>query len=214
MITSLKLEKSMVEKNSEGKWRCFMDITPEIVRELLHYDSGTGIITWKPRCEKWFRYERDCRGWNTRYSGKRAGSLRANGDGYQLRQIALIGRHFLEHHVIWMYMTDDPLPEEIDHKNHDGTDNRWCNIRASNHTNNQHNMSMYHNNTSGVTGVHWHRKANKWQAKCYLNGKCHYLGLFTELDEAAMEVMEFRMENGFDPKHGMENRKKSGGKKF
>ncbi|MFJ8457274.1 hypothetical protein [Bacillus paramycoides] len=40
------------------------------------------------------------------------------------------------------------------------------------------------NNTTGVTGVCWHKLANKYQARIRVNGKDVHLGLFTELEEA------------------------------
>jgi hypothetical protein len=45
---------------------------------------------------------------------------------------------------------------------------------------------------------------NKWRAQVRSSGKRHHLGYFDEddLDRAAMEVMEFRAENGFTARHG------------
>lgn len=177
----------------------------EVIRELLHYSPDTGIFTWRERARRWFRSDRDFRAWNARYAGERAGAIWTNHEtGYQARVIRLLGRRHKEHRVAWMWMTDEPLPPEIDHENRDATDNRWMNLRASTHANNGRNQSMSRNNTSGVTGVRWHKATGKWQAQCKVSGIPHHLGLFRDLCEAARVVAEFRAANGFDPSHGSE----------
>lgn len=177
----------------------------EIVRELLHYDPETGVFTWLARGERWFKTARDCQSWNTRYSGKRAGRvLTFPKTGYQYRGIRVLGRDCKEHRLAWLYMTDEPLPSEIDHKSRDGTDNRWSNLRSSTRANNSRNRSMPRNNTSGITGVTWHKPTGRWLAGCKINGVRHNLGRFDDLDDAAKKVKEFRAEHGFDPGHGCE----------
>lgn len=40
------------------------------------------------------------------------------------------------------------------------------------------------NNTSGYTGVSWHKKYNKWYAHIALKGKRYYLGQFDNIEDA------------------------------
>ena len=183
-----------------------MDITPEIVRELLLYNPLTGVFTWRSRGDHWFKTAHSCRAWNTRLAGKRAGRYWADARGYRCRRVCLLGIEYLEHRLAWMWMLDDPLPSEIDHDNQDGTDNRWVNLFPSSRIKNQHNAHMNKNNTSGVTGVVRHIKTGRWHARGMVNGKRVHLGLFDEIDEAAMAVMEFRKEQNFSPRHGMRKR--------
>ena len=42
---------------------------------------------------------------------------------------------------------------------------------------------MSKNNTSGVTGVHWHKVKKKWEATI-TEGKKKYLGIFTNKEDA------------------------------
>lgn len=181
-----------------------MEITAEIVRELLDYDPDTGIFTWRVRGREWFSCEKSWRLWNSRYSGKRAGSVSSGKTGYKRRYIDIFSIPRLEHILAWMWMTDSPVPDRIDHDNRDATDNRWANIRESDPSRNSRNLSMMSNNKSGVTGVIWHKRAKKWMASAKLKGKSIYLGLFEEIDEAAMAVLEFRADNGFHKGHGLE----------
>lgn len=182
-----------------------MEITPEIARELLHYDPVNGIFTWRHRERWWFKTNGSFKAWNRQFAGKRAGCIwRKQRHGYKNREIRINGSRRPEHHLAWVWMTDKPLPVELDHINRDATDNRWVNLRASCRDSNTKNRSMLRTNTSGVTGVTWCPKSNKWQARCQLSGKRHRLGAFSEIDEAAMVVLEFRASHGFDPRHGLE----------
>jgi len=57
------------------KWKR-ADITPEVLRELLHLDEETGKLYWKERGPEWFfsggrnGSSRSSNTWNSRYAGK------------------------------------------------------------------------------------------------------------------------------------------------
>ena len=175
-----------------------MTITQSRLKELLHYDPVTGVFTWK--------YREGARStWNTRFAGKRAGSIGRSSSihGYNRREIRLEGRLYKEHRLAFLYM-EGWLPVQVDHNNRDATDNRWCNLVPSDYKSNGRNQSLPRNSTSGVCGVYWNKGCQKWQAHARVNGKLNYLGLFKNIDEAAMEVLEFRLENGFSREHGLE----------
>lgn len=180
-------------------------ITCEIVRELLHYSPVDGVFSWRKRERRWFKTDRAYSTWNSRYAGKRAGYVwKCHKSDYQLRQIKLFGKHHSEHRLAWLYMTGEIPDQEIDHKNRDATDNKWNNLKDSGHAQNCRNRSMRKDNSSGITGVSYRADRKKWRAHCCVNGKRHHLGTFSEIDEAAMEVLEFRSANGFTKGHGME----------
>lgn len=181
-----------------------MDISPELVRELLLYNPEDGVFTWRRRSQRWFKTKNAWATWNARYPGKRAGFVRAGaGNGYQCRGVTILDRHVLEHHLAWLYMTDDPLPQEIDHRNRDATDNRWRNLRASTHAKNMLNVSMYKSNTSGITGVVWDKRHEKWIARCRVDGKQKHIGRFDTPSEAGRAVSDFRAANGYGAEHGL-----------
>ena len=181
--------------------------TQEELKELFDYNPETGELVWKSRGVEMFPDERACKSWNTKYAGKRAGrdsprNLRRN--GYSPRCLRLLGSGYLEHRIIWMWWYGEQPPEEIDHKNRDARDNRIDNLREGH--DNHKNLSLAVNNKSGVSGVSWCKKMNKWRVRGKLDGVEHILGYFEyeDLDLAAMEIMEWRAERGFDPKHGLE----------
>lgn len=39
-------------------------------------------------------------------------------------------------------------------------------------------------NTSGIKGVVWHKRHEKWMARIKVNGKLKYLGYYTDFDDA------------------------------
>ncbi|PWU66566.1 AP2 domain-containing protein [Gracilibacillus dipsosauri] len=49
-------------------------------------------------------------------------------------------------------------------------------------------------NTSGVTGVTWHKNKNKWQAQIRINGKNIYLGLYEDKEDAIKARSEAQLE--------------------
>jgi hypothetical protein len=97
-------------------------------------------------------------------------------------------RHFatqaiLARSVIWLWMTGEWPPDEIDHRDMDGTNNKWGNLRKATHADNMHNQKPRHHNTSGFKGVH--RRANgKWRASIGIDGKRINLGTFSTAAEA------------------------------
>jgi len=77
-----------------------------------------------------------------------------------------------------------PNGESIDHKNHNGLDNRRCNLRLCTRAQNAANRGLPKNNTSGFKGVYWNGR--KFIAQCYMNSKVKYLGSFDNAKEAAI----------------------------
>ena len=87
------------------------------------------------------------------------------------------------HRLIWM-MQHGEMPILIDHIDGDRQNNRIENLRLASRYGNAQNKRMHKNNTSGVKGVHWHKKAKKWRGCVYANGKRNYLGFFENLEDA------------------------------
>jgi hypothetical protein len=73
----------------------------------------------------------------------------------------------------------------VDHRNHDGLDNRRANLRLATQTQNLGNSRIRSDNTSGHKGVYWDRWNGKWRAEIKANGKRFHLGRFVDLDDAA-----------------------------
>ena len=73
---------------------------------------------------------------------------------------------------------------EVDHINRDKLDNRRSNLRICTKTQNNVNSAIRSDNTSGVKGVSWSQKYEKWHAYLHLNGKRRLSRYFKEFLEA------------------------------
>ena len=73
--------------------------------------------------------------------------------------------------------------KEVDHKNHDGLDNRRVNLRAASRSDNNAN-GRQKIGRSGYRGV-W-PSGRRWAAHIQRDGKRHYLGMFKTAEEAAL----------------------------
>ena len=173
-------------------------ITQDLVKELLHYNHKTGVFTWKERALKWFKSERSQKIWNSRYSGKETGYHNSH-IGYVM--ITLFNKSYYAHRLAFLYMVNE-MPEQVDHINHDRTDNRWPNLRQSSMAGNRLNMSKSKANTSGTTGVYWNSDLSKWQVKIGVEGKSLHVGVFDDLDDAIAARMDANKKYNFHPNHG------------
>ena len=134
------------------------------MRDLINYDPETGILTWKVRQGR-------------AQAGQTAGTTRH--DGYIT--IKVNGKKRYAHRLAWYLVTGSWPKGEIDHINHDTSDNRWENLRdVSKAENGFHRAGLQSNNTSGVTGVGWHKRRQKWYAWV----RTTHLGVFDNFDDA------------------------------
>lgn len=79
-----------------------------------------------------------------------------------------------------------PNVTDIDHIHGIKTrnDNRKGNLRVVTHSQNGMNKDLQSNNTSGVAGVGWYSKTNKWRAYIMIDRKFIHLGLFDSFEDA------------------------------
>jgi hypothetical protein len=78
-----------------------------------------------------------------------------------------------------------PGDMQVDHKNHDGLDNRRCNIRICTASQNiANNRKPTHGITSIYKGVHFEKFTKKWRAQIMHSGKSISLGRFETQDDA------------------------------
>lgn len=79
--------------------------------------------------------------------------------------------------------------EIVDHKTHPDypnpiVDNRKSNLRITTPLNNSRNKCKTKANTSGVTGVCWNKRNQKWHAQIGVNLKTIHLGYFNDFNDA------------------------------
>lgn len=179
-----------------------MELTQEIVRELIDYDPATGICRWKYRDVKWFKGGRkkpeyDQKHWNGKYNGIAVGWK--NPSGYFT--VTLFGKYHLLHRIIWLYMVGE-LPNIIDHIDGDPSNNKWDNLRSVDSRDNMRNRKMSANNTSGIMGVVWDKTRGKWRSAISVKRKNVHLGRFACIAHAVRARKEAEIKYGFHPNHG------------
>ncbi len=77
-----------------------------------------------------------------------------------------------------------PDDRVVDHKNHNGLDNRRANLKIATKSQNCCNRKK-RPGSSKYKGVWWHKPAGKWEAAIRYDGRYIYLGLFDDEIEAA-----------------------------
>jgi len=154
-----------------------MDI--QKIKELLSYDPDTGIFIWRHRSICYFKTEKNQKIWNTKYSGKVAGSVEPVG----YVRVVILGNRYRAHRLAWAY-SYGYFPENVDHINRIKNDNRLCNLRDCTVSENFMNRIQYSTNNSGFKGVSWAKRENKWRASIVKNRKQFHVGYFDSAKDA------------------------------
>jgi hypothetical protein len=153
----------------------------EVLRERLDYNHETGEFKWKVATSNRIKV-----GSSAGLPGQNGyGRLRIDGQGYQAHRIA------------WkLYYGEDPTEGyEIDHKNGNRGDNRIDNLRLVLRPENNYNVPLRVNNTSGFRGVSFDKVINKWRAYVMSNHVKINLGCHTSKEDAIAARLNYEREN-------------------
>ncbi len=95
-------------------------------------------------------------------------------------------RHIYLHHMIMgvdvFYLKKNK--QQVDHKNHDDSDNRKLNLRICTASQNMWNSKKQSSNKSGHKGVSWCKYREKWRSVISFNGNYKHIGYFDLIDDA------------------------------
>lgn len=143
-------------------------IDQETVKKLFHYDAESGMLLWR------YGNGRNVKPWQ---------EVKAlNSQGYYT--VKINGTSYRVHRLIWLYVHGNFPDKYIDHKNRVRNDNRLCNLRDVNTTDNAQNISLPSHNKSGHIGVSWIKSHNCWTVFVKVNKKNKWLGYYKNLDDA------------------------------
>lgn len=162
-------------------------IDHDYVINTYDYNEKTGIFTYKKSagCRK----AGDIVGW---VDG-------SNGIKYLITKV---NRKKVRLHRLAFFYVNGYWPNQIDHINGDGTDNRICNLREVFGNENNRNIRILKNNKSGLHGVSWHKRFCKWQAQITIYKQIEYLGRFDSFFEACCARKSAERRLGFHINHG------------
>lgn len=174
-------------------------ISVDEVKKLLRLDEDTGRLMWRERAPEMFVSPKNAASWNAKYANREAFTA-AHGTGYRVGRIAK--RNYFAHRVVWAIHHGKWPDNQIDHINGDRGDNRPANLRDVSNAENHRNVRQRQNNSTGITGVYWHRQIFKWVANIAVDGKTRYLGVFASKNEAAEAYETAKVAHGYHPNHG------------
>lgn len=168
--------------------------TQEYFKSLLQYDQVTGVFNWKARPP----INRSNNMFNALFAGSRAGSVsRSKRSKTSYIVIKIEGKTYKAHRIAFIIMTGS-APEQVDHIDHNGMNNAWENLRASDSKDNSRNLPKQVSNKSGYIGVNWHKSAKKWQARAVdKNGFRVDLGRYSDINDAIHVRAEYEKKFGY-----------------
>lgn len=148
------------------------DPTAERVRQLLHYEAESGIFTW------------------IRKTGSMGSGAMAGTSHKEYINIQVDGRQYKAHRLAVLWVTGAWPDGEIDHKDGDGKNNRWENLRLapSRFFNMQNKRRPHKNNSTGFLGVS--PQDGRFRARITANGKKLCLGLHETAESAYAAYVE------------------------
>lgn len=104
-------------------------------------------------------------------------------------------RGVLAHRFAWELLLDEiPPGMHLDHRCHNRTCVNPKHLRLATAKQNLENPGVLRgDNTSGVRGVSWHKRAGKWRAQVQHHGRPIHVGLFEDIDDAEQAVVAMRV---------------------
>jgi hypothetical protein len=154
------------------------ELTQARLKDLLDYDSTTGVFTWRVKPP---------------HSHIDLGSIAGceAPDGYVV--LGIDGHYYKSHRLAWLYSYGHWPNKKLDHINGARNDNRLINLRLATSAENCRNARISKNNKSGFKGVHWNKASGKWRATCKAGEKPKYLGSFDTAEAAATAYRNYAM---------------------
>jgi hypothetical protein len=159
------------------------------IQSVLKIDiNSPSKLTWLPRQNI---------SWNTKHANKHAGYLCTDNRGYESWKCTISynnKKHDIKcSRVVFLlhngYLTNDKV---VDHATNKSLDNSIENLREATQSQNSQNSKLRKNNTSGIKGVSWDEKRQRWEVKLYVNYKKIHIGYFLKLEDAKAAIEKAR----------------------
>lgn len=150
-------------------------ITQNEAKELLNYVDG--ILLWKKDVA------------NRKTKDKRAGTFRQS-TGY--RYIRINNELHKEHRIIFL-LHYGYMPEYVDHIDGNKLNNKIENLRPCSKAQNAWNMKKTVRNTTGVKGVTWNKRKQKYCVRLGCDNQKVFVGYYKTIEEATTAVKQARI---------------------
>jgi len=169
------------------------------MNEFISYNADTGELFWKVRRPNRHQTDRGLAVFNSKFPGKRVAS-KLDSRGYKVTSI--LGKHLMQHRIVWAINTGEWPDSDIDHINGDRSDNRMKNLRSVDRQENMRNKGLYKTNKAGVPGVSFHSRDKVWTAKISDNKRQVHLGYFDRMEDAISARIDAEMVYRYHENHG------------
>lgn len=148
----------------------YTSLTQVELKQVLRYDPKTGLFVWiAPR------------------KSIQVGDIAGDRSGRYVR-IKLNQRQYPAHCLAWLYVTGKWPSSDLDHKDTNGQNNCWNNLRLATPMQNAANRkpSKYNKYTmlKGVTFQKQGNRKKRWLASIKIAGRSRHIGYFTTAEEA------------------------------
>jgi len=161
-------------------------ITQKELKNILHYNPKNGVFIWSKKISKKIN------------TGDIAGDV--NKRGYC--RIGIRGKKYASHILAWIYIYGEAPENDLDHIDHNKTNNKISNLRIVTPSENAMNQTMSKANKSGFNGVVWNKKAGKWMVQIAFERNQIYLGIYDDIHDAIEVRKEANIKYGFHTNHG------------
>ena len=160
------------------------NIDVELARERFGYDKETGVLSKisgrAPRNGKLGTIDKS----GTKISPK------------HYMRVSLDGKLVYAHRLIWVIVTGEQ-PDEVDHIDGNGLNNKWENLRSVSHSVNGRNQKLNSRSTSGVAGVYHRKESGRWRAQITVEGITSWIGTFDHKYQAIQARRSAEYQHGF-----------------
>jgi len=95
-----------------------------------------------------------------------------------------VKKHYLHRLVANAFIENPNNKKQVDHIDNNRINNNVNNLRFCSNTENCRNKGINKTNTSGIKGVTWDKRVNKWKAEIGIDGITIHLGCFDDIKEA------------------------------
>lgn len=152
-----------------------MELTKDLLNDLFWYQNGN--LFWKKLG-----------------SGKRSNGLA--GTVWQSQYICIqINKKIYKAHRLIFLMHYGWLPDQIDHIDGNGLNNKIENLRAASPLENSRNQKIRKDSGSKVKNVRWDKRKLKWQVRLRFLGKEKHIGYFDDIEVANQVAIKARNEH-------------------
>lgn len=163
-----------------------IDFPIETLRAMFAYDPDTGVVTRK----------------TTGRGMPPVGSVVGAKCGKGYLRVSIRKRLYQLHRVVFALAYGRWPALHVDHINGNKSDNRLCNLREASNAENMRAIPPKRHNKSGVSGVTFRKKTNKWRAEIVVNYQRMGLGEFEKIESAiaARRAAEDKFYGAFAPR--------------